>query len=275
MAANLVQNMKEVLKGFPAKSVYGWLDSTVALHWIRGNGDPNSSWEIEWGRFKKNKHAREKTENNDVFDELLEKRKLWRVLQVGAWIGRFLHNKRTVRKQRVVGPLIIEEIQKQNFMDQASPTTSKFEREIWRRPFTVECARKPRGNLNRGRIQGHYPIFLSDSSPFTRKLVHRSHVDTTRRSGPYHDQSARAILGTAFKSTRGYRNWYRIRAKTEGKAYLALCACSLTHGLFLEVLSNLATSEFLNKKFTMAHHAPRASGKIYSDNDKTFVGAEK
>ena len=208
MAANLVQNMKEVLKGFPAKSVYGWLDSTVALHWIRGNGDPNSSWEIEWGRFKKNKHAREKTENNDVFDELLEKHKLWRVLRVGAWIGRFLHNIRTVRKQRVVGPLIIEEIQKQNFMDQASPTTSKFEREIWRRPFTVECARKPRGNLNRGRIQGHYPIFLSDSSPFTRKLVHRSHVDTTRRSGPYHDQSARAILGTAFKSTRGYRNWF-------------------------------------------------------------------
>ena len=38
---------------------------------------------------------------------------------------------------------------------------------------------------------------------------------------------------------------YRIRAKTEGKAYLALCACSLTQGLFLEVLPNLATSEFL------------------------------
>ena len=38
---------------------------------------------------------------------------------------------------------------------------------------------------------------------------------------------------------------YRIRAKTEGKAYLALCACSLKQGLFLEVLPNLATSEFL------------------------------
>ena len=30
----------------------------------------------------------------------------------------------------------------------------------------------------RGRIQGHYPIFPPDSSPFTRKLVHRSYVDT-------------------------------------------------------------------------------------------------
>ena len=280
MAANLVQNMKKVLKGFPAKSVYGWLDSTVALHWIRGNGDPNSSWEIEWGRFKKNKHAREKTENNDVFDELLEKRKLWRVLQVGAWIGRFLHNKRTVRKQRVVGPLIIEEIQKQNFMDQASPTTSKFEREIWRRPFTVECARKPRGNLNRGRIQGHYPIFLSDSSPFTRKLVHRSHVDTTRRSGPYHDQSARAILGTAFKSTRGYRNWfcrahqvpYQSQNRRKG------LSCIVRMQSYTRIIPGSTTKpgdQWIPKKLKTVHRAPRAPEKIYSDNGKTFVGAEK
>ena len=55
MAANLVQNVKEVLKGFPVRSVYGWLGSTVALDWNRGNGDTNSSWEIEWGRSKKNK----------------------------------------------------------------------------------------------------------------------------------------------------------------------------------------------------------------------------
>ena len=126
MAANLVQNMKEVLKGFPAKSVYGWLDSTVALHWIRGNGDPNSSWEIEWGRSKKNKRAREKTENNDVFDELLEKHKLWRTLRVGAWIGRFLHNIRTVRKQRVVGPLITEEIQKQTLYGSSEPNNKQI-----------------------------------------------------------------------------------------------------------------------------------------------------
>ena len=39
MAENLVQNVKEVLKGFPVRSVNIWLDSTVALHWIRGNGE--------------------------------------------------------------------------------------------------------------------------------------------------------------------------------------------------------------------------------------------
>ena len=67
---------------------------------------------------------------------------------------------------------------------------------------------------------------------------------------------------------------YRIRAKTEGKAYLALCACSLTRGLLLEVLPNLATSEFLRSLKRLIARRGRP-GKIYSDNGKTFVGAEK
>ena len=36
MATNLVYNVNEALEGFPVRKVYGWLDSTVALHWIRG-----------------------------------------------------------------------------------------------------------------------------------------------------------------------------------------------------------------------------------------------
>ena len=39
MAANLVSNVHEALDGFPVMSSHGWLDSTVALHWIRGAGD--------------------------------------------------------------------------------------------------------------------------------------------------------------------------------------------------------------------------------------------
>ena len=38
MAANLAENMKNALQGQPVKSVYGWLDSTVTLHWIKGGG---------------------------------------------------------------------------------------------------------------------------------------------------------------------------------------------------------------------------------------------
>ena len=39
MAANLVANVKDALQGFPIGDIYGWLDSTVALHWIKGNGN--------------------------------------------------------------------------------------------------------------------------------------------------------------------------------------------------------------------------------------------
>jgi hypothetical protein len=38
MAANLVDNVKTALEGYPVRSVHGWLDSTVALHWIKGGG---------------------------------------------------------------------------------------------------------------------------------------------------------------------------------------------------------------------------------------------
>ena len=67
---------------------------------------------------------------------------------------------------------------------------------------------------------------------------------------------------------------YRIRARTEGKAYLALCTYSLTRGLLLEVLPNLATSEFLRSLKRLIARRGRPE-KIYSDNSKTFVGAEK
>ena len=39
MAVNLVDNVRRALAGFPVASVCCWLDSTVALHWIRGGGE--------------------------------------------------------------------------------------------------------------------------------------------------------------------------------------------------------------------------------------------
>ena len=38
-ATYLVDNVRCVLEGFPVASVRCWLDSTVALHWIRGGGE--------------------------------------------------------------------------------------------------------------------------------------------------------------------------------------------------------------------------------------------
>eukprot|EP00795_Rhopilema_esculentum_P013922 gene13922-4874_t len=36
MAANLVENVVRALEGHPIEKVYAWLNSTVALHWVRG-----------------------------------------------------------------------------------------------------------------------------------------------------------------------------------------------------------------------------------------------
>ena len=39
MSTNLLHNVKESLSGFPVRNTFSWLDSTVALYWIRGSGE--------------------------------------------------------------------------------------------------------------------------------------------------------------------------------------------------------------------------------------------
>jgi hypothetical protein len=46
----------------------------------------------------------------DVFDDLLGKYKLWKVLRVGAWINRFILNCKAKRRDRDFGPLRASEI---------------------------------------------------------------------------------------------------------------------------------------------------------------------
>ena len=36
MVANLLVNVRQALDGMPVAGLYGWLDSTVALQWLRG-----------------------------------------------------------------------------------------------------------------------------------------------------------------------------------------------------------------------------------------------
>jgi hypothetical protein len=38
MAANLASNVQQAIDDVPVISVFGWLDSTVALQWLRGGG---------------------------------------------------------------------------------------------------------------------------------------------------------------------------------------------------------------------------------------------
>ena len=72
-------------------------------------------------------------------------------------------------------------------------------------------------------------------------------------------RAAFQVIGVDFAGPLKYRKG----KKNKGKANIVLYACSLTRGIFLELLPNMETTEFITslKRF------------IYSDNGKTFVGA--
>ena len=65
---------------------------------------------------------------------------------------------------------------------------------------------------------------------------------------------------------------YQVTKKMEGKAYLALYACGLTRGVYLDLLPSLETSKFLArlKGFIARRGRPCV---IYSDNGSTFKAA--
>ena len=65
---------------------------------------------------------------------------------------------------------------------------------------------------------------------------------------------------------------YRVTQKTEGKGYLVLYTCSLTRGVYLDLIPSLETNKFLTslKGFIARRGCPRV---IYSDNGSTFKAA--
>ena len=65
---------------------------------------------------------------------------------------------------------------------------------------------------------------------------------------------------------------YRIISKSQGKAYILLIACSLTRGIYIEVVKEITTEEIMSKlkDFISRRGRPRV---IYSDNAITFQAA--
>ena len=62
------------------------------------------------------------------------------------------------------------------------------------------------------------------------------------------------------------------KPKREQKAYVVLYSCSLTRGVFLELLPSLETGEFIKSLKRLIARRGRPS-KVFSDNGKTFVAA--
>ncbi len=78
------------------------------------------------------------------------------------------------------------------------------------------------------------------------------------------------VVGTDFAGPIRYKR----KQKKEGKAYLAIFACSLSRAVHLELLPNMETETFIAclKRLIARRGRPRI---IYSDNGGTFVKAEK
>ena len=52
MATDLLINVRNALDNIPTPQLFGWVDSTVALHWIKGNRQYKQFVATVWPRFK-------------------------------------------------------------------------------------------------------------------------------------------------------------------------------------------------------------------------------
>ena len=89
-------------------------------------------------------------------------------------------------------------------------------------------------------------------------------VDRTEGSYPFQ------VIGVDFAGPIAYK----ASKKKQGKAHLLLFACSLTRAVHLELLTDQTTESFIKclKRFIARRERPR---KIYSDNGRSFVAANK
>ena len=258
------------------------------------------------------------TDQIDEFDELLNKHRLWRVLRTGAWINRFVHNRKTHQANKTYGPLRTDEIEHQKKW-----WTRRVQHEARHQPkFQEECLElnlqeNHEGILEcRGRIQGVYPVYLPDNHPCPTKMVEESHLQTLhggaaltmahvpnnywipilRRLAKRVRENCwgcKRVQATAYTApppgnlpttrTEGKNAFevivvdfagpikYRTKRHTDKKSYLVLYACSLTRGLYLELLTSLETEEF-HRSFKGFGARRGSRPKItYSDNGRTFV----
>ena len=269
----------------------------------------------------KNEIAAATVIQSDVFDELLEKYHLPKVLRILGYVRRFVSNCKRQTEEKVTGPISTDEVEQQELWwirraQQAVQDDAKFRTDQLRLNLLqndqqiVEC---------RGRISGEYPIYLPDSQPFTLKVVQQAHILTlhggvgltmakvrerfwvprlrqlvkrirrkcngckrfqvkayhvpppgklpkTRTEGDVPFQ----VIGVDFAGPIRYQRG----RKTEGKAYLAMFACSLTRAIHLELVTSLKTEEFIAclKRFIARRGRPKV---VYSDNGATFQATAK
>ena len=254
-----------------------------------------------------------------IFDDLIKKFNLWKVLHVCAWIKRFAMNCRPKIQDPQYGPLRAGEIKNaKNWWIKQVQNQAKSQPTFAKDTLELNLQENDEQILEcRGRIQGVYPIYLPDNNIFTEKLVENSHLETlhggvaltmthvrnnywiprlrrlvkrirkrcfgckrvqakaysvpppgilprTRTEG----KNAYEVIGVDFAGPIKYRT----TRKTFKKSYLVLYVCSLTRGVYLDLLPSLETDEFLRSFKTFIARSGRPKF-VYSDNGGTFIGA--
>ena len=245
MATNLANNVKEALEGYPVDQVYCWSDSTVALHWIRGEGDYKqfvhnrvrkiqdknwitwrhvptkenpadlgsrggpvaqdddlwwrgpkwlsdpSAWPVDITTTATAETLAEAKTVREIFklaneqevegiDAVLNKYGLWRVLRIGGWMARFIHNAKHPVSERRTGPLTTEELIKQRrFLEKRAQREGMNSKSYENDRLQLNLQLNDQQLLEcRGRIQGFYPVYLPDTAVYTEKFVEEAHEAT-------------------------------------------------------------------------------------------------
>ena len=109
--------------------------------------------------------------SRDKFDKLLKTYWLRKVLRIGAWIQRLVHNRRRNRSNREYGPLNTAEIKEQTIwwvkrLQQEAVNSGEIENMkllLNLQPNDAEVLER------RGRIAGEYPMFLPKTAPSQKR----------------------------------------------------------------------------------------------------------
>ena len=118
--------------------------------------------------------------NDDYQQKLLSKYNLWKTLRIMSWVKRFVLNCRQQTKEKIYGPITTNEINEQKlqlmyYAQKLGEKSKQFENQ-------KECLNL-QVNSNglyecRGRIQGHYPVFIPRDSLLAEKIVQDAHLRT-------------------------------------------------------------------------------------------------
>ena len=119
-------------------------------------------------------------EEKDYLDGLMVKWDFWKALRTCAWIARFVFNTRVPNEERRMGTLTTGELDTQShFWERRTQSEGEMREEYEEDRLQLNLQPNEDGLLEyRGRIQGHYPIYLPDNVTYTEKFVQWAHEST-------------------------------------------------------------------------------------------------